>query len=212
MSGLTLVIGNMNYSSWSLRPWLVLKATGAPFTVIRIPLDRPETKARIGAHSPTGKVPVLKDGALTIWDSLAICEYLAEKFPAARLWPETAAVRAMARAVTAEMHSGFAALRQALPMDIRRRERREIDGAVAADITRIREIWNACRAVHGQNGPWLFGRYSIADAFYAPVATRFRTYGVGLDPVSDAYVEASLTREAMREWIAAAEAEPETIG
>lgn len=212
MSGLTLVIGNMNYSSWSLRPWLVLKATGAPFTIIRIPLDQPDTAARIREQSPAGKVPVLKDGALVVWDSLAICEYLAEKFPEARLWPETAATRAQARAVAAEMHAGFAALRQALPMDIRRREPRQASGAVAADIARVREIWNSCRAAHGSGGPWLFGRYSIADAFYAPVATRFRTYGVPLDPVSEAYVEATMARDAMREWIAAAEAESETIG
>lgn len=208
---LTIVIGNKNYSSWSLRPWLVLRATGAPFAEIRIPLRQPDTRARIMEHSPAGKVPVLKDGGLAVWDSLAICEYLAEKFPAARLWPEAAATRAVARAVSAEMHSGFAALRRDLPMDIRGRVARPWSEDAAADIARVQQIWRDCRAAYGRGGRFLFGGFGIADAMFAPVVTRFRTYGVPVDGAIADYMEAVFDFGPMKEWCQASEAEPERL-
>ncbi len=209
MPDIVIVLGSKNTSSWSLRPWLALKQTGAPFDEIVIPLDRPETKAAIAGHSPSGKVPALKHGGVVVWDSLAICEYLAETFPAALLWPKEPAARAVARAVSAEMHAGFAALRRTLPMDIRRRTSPPpLSGEVAADIDRVGRIWRDCRGRFGADGDMLFGRFTIADAMFAPVTTRFVTYGVALDEVSAAYVEAATNRPAMREWAAAAAAEP----
>jgi len=214
VADLVIVIGNKNYSSWSLRPWLALKATGAPFGEVMVGLRQPETKARILAHSPAGKVPVLKHGDLLVWESLAICEYLAEAFPAAGLWPADPRARAVARAVATEMHAGFAGLRRDLPMDIHRMSR--TPGVAAedakADIARVQQIWQDCRGRFGAGdgeagGPYLFGRFSIADCMYAPVATRFRTYNVALDPVSAAYVDAIYADPAMREWIAAARGE-----
>jgi glutathione S-transferase len=177
----TLVIGNKNYSSWSLRAWLALKIGGVAFEEVRIALDQPQTKSEILARSPSGKVPCLIDGPLAVWDSLAICETANERYVAGALWPTDAGARARARAVTAEMHSGFAALRTHMPMDLR--AHRPDRGAavlqradVATDVARIQEIWSDCLARSG--GPLLFGAFSIADAFYAPVVTRFRTYGV----------------------------------
>lgn len=211
MGALALVIGNKNYSSWSLRPWLALKAAGADFTEIRIALRQPQTKEQILRYSPSGHLPALLDGNLTIWDSLAICEYLAERFPAAGLWPETATVRAQARSVAAEMHSGFAALRNDLPMDIRGRLSRPLSPEAEVDIQRVQAIWRACREGFGAGGPFLFGRFGIADAMFAPVATRFRSYGVTLDPVSAAYVDAIFGWPAMQEWVAAAQAESEVL-
>ncbi|WP_119421478.1 glutathione S-transferase family protein [Desertibaculum subflavum] len=211
MSALTLVIGNKNYSSWSLRPWIALKQTGAAFREIRIPLRQPDTRARILEHAPGGKVPILKDGGLTVWESLAILDYLAEKFPAAGLWPTDAAARAEARSIAAEMHAGFVALRQQLPMDIRSRKPLKADEAAQADIARILEMWRGARARHGKGGPFLFGTFTAADAMYAPVATRFRTYGVALDPVTAGYVDAVFALPAMQEWVAAATAEAEVI-
>ncbi|WP_029011086.1 glutathione S-transferase family protein [Azospirillum halopraeferens] len=209
---ITLVLGNKAYSSWSLRPWLALKRTGVPFAEVVIPLRRPETKGAILEHSPAGKVPVLRHGDRTVWDSLAIIEYLAETFPSARLWPEDANARAVARAVSAEMHSGFQALRKALPMDLKARHPgRTFDAEVEADIARIRSLWEDCRRRFGADGPFLFGRFSAADAMYAPVVTRFDTYAVTLDPVSRAYADAILTLPEMREWTAAAMAEPWAI-
>jgi glutathione S-transferase len=205
-----LVIGNHNYSSWSLRPWLVLRAIGEPFETLRIPLDQPETKARIQAHSPAGRVPVLIEDGLTLWESSAIIEHLAEAYP--ELWPADPAARAMARSVSAEMHSGFTALRDALPMNIRATGRRvEASVAVRADIARIVAIWETARARFGDGGPWLFGTWSAADAMYTPVASRFRTYGIDLPAAAAAYRDTALDSPTMRDWARLAEAESETI-
>jgi glutathione S-transferase len=211
MADLTLVIGNKNYSSWSLRAWLFLRHTGATFREIRIGLDEPDTRERIAQYSPAGRVPVLIDGELTVWDSLAICEYLHEKFPAAGGWPAAAAARAQARAVSAEMHSGFQALRNEMPMNIRARRRVSASAAATADIARVVASWESCRERHGAGGPFLFGRFSIADAMYAPVVFRFRTYGVPLGGAAAAYAEALLADAAVREWTAAALAETEVV-
>ena len=210
----TLVIGNKNYSSWSLRAWLALRLGRVDFEEVRIALDQPQTKSEILACSPSGKVPCLIDGPLVVWDSLAICETVNERCVAGTLWPADADARAQARAVSAEMHSGFAALRTHMPMDIR--AHRPERGAkalqrsdVAADVARIQSIWTDC--LSRSSGPLLFGRFTIADAFYAPVVTRFRTYGVALSPVLSAYCDAVLALPAMREWVEAAQAETEVI-
>jgi len=217
MSDITIYLGNKNYSSWSLRPWLALKQTGAAFSEIVIPLDQPDSTANIMRHSPSGRVPALQHGTTLVWESLAICEYLAEAFPTARLLPPDPATRAHARAVSSEMHAGFAALRQHLPMDIRSRwplgSRMDI---VGRDIERVTAIWRACRERFGSRGAngrgdFLFGGFTIADAMFAPVATRFVTYGVPLDPVSATYVEALSEFPALQEWSAAAAKEPWTI-
>lgn len=209
MSDLTIVVGNRAYSSWSLRGWLMLAATGAAFDEIVIPLDRPESRAAILAQSPAGRVPVLKAGGLTIWDSLAIGEYLAERFPGAGLWPSDDDARAIARSVSAEMHAGFAALRRDMPMDLKREHAGEghTPGALA-DIARVTAIWADCRRRFGAAGPFLFGDFCIADAMYAPVATRLRTYAVPLEAAADAYVQAVLDRPDMGRWTEAALAEP----
>jgi glutathione S-transferase len=212
MSDLTLVIGNKNYSSWSLRPWLLLRQAEIPFTEIRIPLYTPPSRRQIAEHSPSGHVPLLRDGALAIWDSLAICEYVAERFPESRGWPEAVSARAVARAVSAEMHSGFFSLRHQLPMNLRaRRSGVAPSEATRAEIARVREIWRDCRARFGAGGRFLFGRFGIADAMFAPVVTRFATYGVELDGVERAYAEAVLALPALREWTAGARAETEVI-
>jgi glutathione S-transferase len=210
----TLVIGNKNYSSWSLRAWLALRQGGIAFQEQRIALDQPGTKAEILQRSPSGKVPCLIDGELVVWDSLAICETANERYAAGALWPADADQRARARAVTAEMHSGFVALRTHMSMDIRSRWNDRGAAAqrlseVAADIARIKAIWTDCLARSG--GPLLFGQFSIADAFYAPVVTRLRTYGVSLEPALAAYADAVFGLAAMREWVEAAHAEPEVL-
>ncbi len=208
MSRPTLVIGNRNYSSWSMRAWLALRATGAPFDEVLVPLGRPETGAEILRWSPTGRVPALHDGGLVIWDSLAICEYLAEKFPAAGLWPADPAARAAARSVTAEMHSGFTALRSQMPMNLRAsRPVAEREPAVDEDVRRILEIWESCRRDFGAGGELLFGEFTIADAFYAPVASRFITYGVDPQGAAGRYMAALWALPAVREWADAARAE-----
>ncbi|NYZ17250.1 glutathione S-transferase family protein [Azospirillum sp. RWY-5-1] len=212
MSDLTLILGSKAYSSWSLRPWLALKQTGLPFAELVIPLRQPDTRARILEHSPAGKVPVLRHGDLTVWDSLAICEYVAELAPEAALWPADPAARAIARAVSAEMHAGFQALRSSMPMDLKRRAPGEgMTDATATDIARITALWADCRARFGEGGPFLFGRFSIADAMYAPVVTRFDTYAVALDSTARAYADAVLALPAMRDWTDAGRAEPWTI-
>lgn len=201
-----LVIGDRNYSSWSLRPWLVLKQAGFSFEEIQIRLREAGTKAEILRHSPSGKVPCLIDADVVVWDSLAICEYLAEKIPA--LWPANARTRAEARSVSAEMHSGFTALRHDMPMEIH--ADKPHDGRTAgaeADIARIISIWQSCRKRFGQNGPFLFGEFSIADAMFAPVVWRFLTYAVSLPPEARAWVDMMASLPAMREWHAAAVAE-----
>ncbi len=205
MSQLTLVVGSKNFSSWSLRPWLALKMTGQPFREEVIQLRRPDTKDQILRFSPSGKVPALIDGDLTLWDSLAICEYLAETFPEAGLWPKEAKARAVARAVSAEMHAGFATLRQMLPMDIvANKAGFAVPAEAQADIDRIQALWAECRIRFGAGGPYLFGGFSLADVMYAPVVTRFTTYGVAMNPVSKVYAEAIWALPAMQEWKAAA--------
>jgi glutathione S-transferase len=209
MAELTLYIGNKNYSSWSLRPWLALKQAGIAFDEVVVPLYRPQSKAAILAFSPSGKVPALKRGALLVWDSLAICEYLAEAFPAARLWPSDPAARAAARAASAEMHSGFQALRAQLPMNVRAHlPGRPLSPEAAAEIARVAALWRNCRSRFATGGDFLFGAFTIADAMYAPVASRFRTYAVALPPDAQAYRDALLGLPAMQEWAAAARAEP----
>lgn len=205
-----LVIGNKNYSSWSLRPWLGLKVAGIEFEEILLPLYEENARSKRLVYSPSGKVPLLADGTLRIWDSLAIAEYLAEKYPEKQLWPKTIEARAMARSVCAEMHGGFANLRNMLNMDIRARLQAEITPEAQAEIDRIIAIWTECRDRFGSGGPFLFGNFSWADAFYAPVATRFVTYGIPLSGVAQAYVDTILALPAMQEWIAAAKVEPWT--
>jgi glutathione S-transferase len=213
----TIYIGNKNYSSWSLRPWLALRHTGAAFEEIVIVLDQPDSTANLRRHSPSGRVPVLRHGTLVIWETLAICEYLAEQFPAARLWPADRDARAHARVVSNEMHAGFAALRDNLPMDISRRWPLGNRMAKAGpDIERVCAIWRESRERFGGSGAngagdFLFGGFTIADAMFAPVVTRFVTYSVPLDPVCSAYVAAMQRWPAMQDWTAAAKAEPWVI-
>jgi len=207
-----LVIGNKNYSSWSLRAWLTACKSGIPFEEKRIPLDTPEFEAEINSFSPTRRVPVLRDGDLVIWDSLAIAEYLNETYAQQTLWPVDRQIRAIARATAAEMHSGFATLRHAMPMNIRASDRTvPRSPALEQDIARVTQLWRQCREQYGSGGPWLFGSFSIADAFYAPVVFRFLTYGVSLDPVIQAYTETMLADADIQTWVAAANAETETI-
>jgi glutathione S-transferase len=209
MADLTLTIGNKNYSSWSLRPWLAAKMGGIAFDEVLIPLYQPGSTEEILSHSAAGKVPVLHHGAVTVWESLAVCEYLAETFPEAGLWPEDKAARAVARAVATEMHNGFLPLRRHLPMNIRRTPSvRHLPPEIRADIDRVAVIWRDCRARFGAGGECLFGRFTIADAMYAPVVSRFRSYCVALGQVEDAYCTTIMTLPAMQEWVAAATAEP----
>jgi len=208
---LILVIGNKNYSSWSMRPWVALVAFDIPFKEIRICLDQPDTATRIAEYSLAGRVPILIDGDLTVWDSLAICDYLAEQFADKNLWPHQTAARAMARSICAEMHCGFSALRSSMSMDIRA----SYPGAgrtmeTQADIGRISEIWEACLSKYGAH-QFLFGDFSIADAYYAPVVMRFRTYGVYLAPALQAYMERVIAHPAVARWIAEANAETEIL-
>ncbi len=209
----TLVIGDKNISSWSLRPWLALKQCGIPFTEERIRLRQPDSKAEILRHSPAGKVPVLKTETGVVWDSLAILEYLAERHPEHRLWPQDEEARAAARSISAEMHAGFATLRNDMSMDLLSLlPPPPIGAALDADIRRIAAIWKDTRARFGKGGPFLFGTFSNADAMYAPVATRFRTYGVDLARFGDdgsgtAYAAAILALPTMAEWTRGAEEE-----
>jgi len=210
MTALTLVIGNKNYSSWSLRVWLLLKHVGLQFEEVLVPLDTASTHDELLGHGPSGRVPVLRDGSLVVWDSLAICEYAAER--SGRGWPQAPATRAVARAVCAEMHSGFTTLRSLWPMNARARNRRAATtAALEADVDRIDEIWNDCRSRFGGGGPWLFGEYSVADAMYAPVVLRFNTYGAGISPTARWYMASVLEDAALQEWIHAAKHEPWTI-
>jgi glutathione S-transferase len=206
---LRLIIGNKNYSSWSLRPWIAMKVAGIGFEETVILLDAPDFKAQITALSGAGKVPVLLDGEVRVWESLAILEYLAEKFPQAGLWPAQDEARAHARAVAAEMHSGFQPLRRHLPMNVRRPAKpRPPDEGVKADVARIETIWNECRMRFGGGGPFLYGRFSAADAMYAPVAWRFHTYAVDVSAATRTYMDAVLALPASRDWYEAARGEP----
>ncbi len=203
-----LLIGDKLWSTWSLRPWLALKQTGEPFTETLIRLRQEDSNAKaIAAGSPTGMVPALKDGEVTVWDSLAICEYLAEKFPGANLWPRDPSARAMGRAAACEMHSGFTSLRGECPMDLSLSSPTDLSEATQVNIRRISHLWNDLLARFG--GPFLVGPWSIADAFFTPVATRYRSYGVHLSDYGDqgaggAYCERLLCTPAFLEWEAAA--------
>jgi glutathione S-transferase len=205
--GLTLVIGNKNYSSWSLRAWIALKHLGLAFAEKQILLDTPQFASEVAVYGAAGRVPILLHGDLTVWDSLAICEYGAEL--AGRGWPRDSAVRAVARSVSAEMHSGFAALRSQWPMNVRAHGRRTpMTPALAADVARIDRLWNACRQRSPDAGPWLFGEWSIADAMYAPVVMRLRTYGAELSAAARDYCATWLRDAHLAAWIEAARTEP----
>jgi glutathione S-transferase len=201
-----LIMGNRNYSSWSLRPWLLMKHVGLEFSERVIPLDTPEFEREVATISPTLRVPVLRHGTLLVWDSLAICEYACEL--AGRGWPALREARAMARAACAEMHSGFPALRSQWPMNARATGRRTAPNAErSAEIGRIESLWADCRTRFGAAGPWLFGEFSVADAMYAPVVLRLRTYGATVRDATAAYMATVLADAHMREWLAAAAAE-----
>jgi len=206
---LTLIIGNKNYSSWSLRPWLAMKVAGIAFDEIVIPLYEAESREQVLKYSPTGKVPALIDGDRHIWESLAILEYLAEKFPAAHLWPADAGARSHARAVAAEMHAGFMPLRKSCPMNMWRPViKRELTPEAAANVMRVEAIWAESRARFGAGGPFLFGRFGAADAMYAPVVARFHTYDVAVGHGTRAYMQAIMALPAWTEWRDAALKEP----
>jgi glutathione S-transferase len=215
MAEFTIYLANKNYSSWSLRGWLMLKLTGAAFDEVVIPLRQEQTRDSIQRHSPGGKLPALvhgkPGGEVTVWESLAIGEYLAELFPAAGLWPKDAAARAYARAVSNEMHAGFLPLRRHFPMNMRKAFERETIPDVQEDIDRITAIWRECRRRYGASGNFLFGAATIADAMFAPVVSRFRTFELPLDAEAEAYAKAVTAWPAYREWLAAARAEPWTI-
>ncbi len=210
MADFTLYIGNKNYSSWSLRGWLMAKAAGITFEEILIRLRQPNTKAEVLRHSPSGRVPALVHAGISVWESLAIGEYLAELFPDAQLWPRDRAARAVARSVSTEMHAGFSALRTHFPMNMRSSfPNRASTPEVQADIDRINAIWHDCRTRFGKDGPFLFGAaFGNADAMYAPVVSRFRTYKVELDAEAQAYCDAVWSFPPMQEWAAAAKNEP----
>jgi glutathione S-transferase len=211
MSQLKLVIANKNYSSWSMRPWVVMKAFDIPFQEISIQIDRADTSEQIARYSPAGRVPVLIDEEEAIWDSLAICEYLAECYPDKPMWPRDRQARAMARSICSEMHAGFAALRSELPMNIRGQyPQREFSAMAQAEIRRIRAIWGSCLATSGYER-FLFGEFSIADAYFAPVVMRFFTYGVELDGSLQAYAERVAQHPAVQQWVSEALAETERI-
>jgi glutathione S-transferase len=208
----TLIIGNKNYSSWSLRAWLLMRETGIEFNERRIVLDTATYASEIAAFSEAGCVPVLKLDDCTVWDSMAIAETLAERWPEKHLWPQDAAVRAGARAICAEMHAGFPELRNCMPMNCRAMGRKvPISDALGNDIDRIIAIWANCHRQHGDKGAWLFGQFSVADAMFAPVVLRFRTYGINLPESAGYYPQRLLESEAMQEWLSAAESETEVI-
>jgi len=209
-----LIIGNKNYSSWSLRAWLLLREAGIEFEEHRIPLDVEATAAEIARFNPAGTVPVLQLGDVTVWDSLAIAETVAERWPTPALWPDDADARAHARSICAEMHAGFPVLRNCMPMNCRAMGRKvSLPDDLTAEIDRIIAIWSACHHQYGgdEKESWLFGRFSVADAMFAPVVLRFRTYGINLPESALVYPRRLLQSEAMQDWLAAAESETEVI-
>jgi len=206
---LTLIIGNKNYSSWSLRPWLAMKVADVAFDEKVIPLYEPGSREQVLQYSPAGKVPVLIDGERRIWESLAILEYLAEKFPHAKLWPEDARARSHARVVATEMHGGFQALRKNCPMNLWLPVRsRPLPDEALADVRRIVALWADSRRRFGADGPFLFGTFGAADAMYAPVVARLHTYGVNVDEITRRYMDAIMALPAFNEWRSAALKEP----
>lgn len=207
-----IIIGTRKWSTWSLRAWLALKHTGAPFTETLIQLREANTQDTAAAHSPSGQVPALKDGELVVWDSLAVCEYLNERFPEARLWPDDPVKRALGRSAAAEMHAGFASLRGECPMDLDLRIEADLTEATAKNIRRIVAMWTDLRGRFAKDGPYLLGAWSIADAFFTPVATRFRSYGVKLSDYGDAgaageYANTLLATPEFKAWEEAARTE-----
>lgn len=209
MTELTLTIGDKNLSSWSLRPWFLMTHAGISFREENIKLDMAHSRKELSEKSPSGLVPFLSHGDLTVWDSLAIAEYLNDLFPEKHLWPEDKSVRAVARAVAAEMHSGFSNLRTVWPMVVTREGLRHVtSGGVQKDVDRISDLWTKCRKEYGGAGDFLFGKFSIADAMYAPVASRFVTYGpLNLSPEANAYRDMIMALPAMRKWIDGAKTE-----
>lgn len=212
MPTLELILGNKNYSSWSLRPWLTLRQFDIPFSETLIRLDTKSARDEKLEHTPTARVPILRADGFPIWDSLAICEFLAEAYPDRQLWPAAPRARARARSLCAEMHSSFADLRTRMPMNCRaRRQPMDRGDGVHADIARITQAWSETRAEFGSAGSFLFGDFSIADAFFAPVASRFVTYSIPLDEVSTTYRDTVLELPAMRDWLQAAAEEPMSL-
>ncbi len=210
MPAFQLIIGNKNYSSWSLRPWLLLRKLSVSFEETQVLLQTEDFKQQVMRFSPVAKVPVLLDGDLAIWDSLAIAEYLAEQYPQA--WSRDPAARAFARSISAEMHSGFMGLRSQMPMNCRATGREIVgDEALARDIERIQAIWTECRLRYGESGPWLFGEFTIADAMFAPVVFRFNTYGVDCQGFAAEYMQTVLHDADVQAWLHAAQQEQATI-
>lgn len=208
----TLAVGNKLYSSWSMRPWLVLKHFQIPFEEVVVPLKQEDSKARIAPFSPTGLVPAYVHGNLRAWDSLAIIEAVADTHPALGIWPKDRFARAVARSVAAEMHSGFSALRSACPMNLGKKFAPKDRGeAVDADVQRIQRLWADCRSEFGRGGPFLFGAFTAADAMFAPVVSRFETYSVKVTPDSLAYMDAVQALPAYKAWVDAALDEPWTL-
>lgn len=209
MADITIYLGNKNYSSWSLRAWLALKRTGAEFEEVVIPLRQTDSREQTLRHSPSGKVPALHHKGTVVWDSLAIGEFLAETYGEAKLWPAAPVKRAAARAMCSEMHSGFLDLRRSMPMNIRSHfPGREITPETQENINRITAIWRECRKKYGSGGDFLFGAFTLADAFFAPVASRFKTYGVELEKTPRAYADTILASPEMQAWTEAARNEP----
>ena len=207
-----LIIGNRNYSSWSMRPWLLLSHHGVSFEEVSIPLYQEDTSASLAKYSGAAKVPVLQDGDLTVWDSMAICEYVSEHYLNGKGWPSEVKARAQARSCSAEMHSGFPAIRGQLPMNCRARQRQvPLTPELATEIARVDHIWSEYRGTYSADGPWLFGEFSIADCMFAPVASRFATYSISLSETASQYMQCLLGHEKVRKWIQLAEAEPERI-
>ena len=206
---LTLVLANKAYSSWSLRPWILLVQFKIPFEEVVIPMDRPETREAMLKYAPTGKCPSLHDGRISVWESLAIVEYVAEAFPEKPIWPRSKAARALARSLASEMHAGFQALREACPTNFRRAPKPiALRDEVKADVARIEAAWAHARETHGKAGPFLFGRFSAADAMFAPVVNRFHAYAAPVSPATRAYIDAVMALPAWKAWIADAAAEP----
>lgn len=207
-----LIIGNKNYSSWSLRPWLLLKEKGIPFSETRIPLYQESSEKSLLQHSPSGKVPAFVHNGFTVWDSLAICEYIADCYPEKKCWPETVDARGYARSISNEMHSGFPEIRNSLPMNCRARMQFiDITEELRDEIARVCEIWRTCRERFPAAGDFLFGSFSIADAMYAPVVLRFNSYGIGVGAAEQDYMAAVLSLDSLKSWVAAAIAEKEVI-
>ncbi len=212
MEKLTLVIGNKNYSSWSLRPWLLLKHFDIPFEEIRVPLYQADTRDALSTLSPSGLVPVLIHGDLKVWDSLAIAEYVQELFPSLAMWPTDHNAKAIARSISCEMHSGFSAIRKHMSMNCKKSfPGKGLNDETKPEIARVQQIWRECRIKYGKNGSMLFGDFSIADAMFAPMALRFNTYQVDLDEACKNYVAAILELPELKEWISAVCLETEVL-